>query len=299
MAYWDTIYKLAHGEYKTKNNADCVDDPPTRRERPHERRDLDDLGDYLLGHYEELIDKHGMRGRALSAELPFTWRASYPFPWMTGLVRNEKGEAVERDIVLVIPGRDRKRAVIMGDHYDTAYMVDRYDPQYGGDGARLAAAGADDNHSATAAMMLAAPIYLEMSKAGTLGCDIWLVHLTGEEFPADCLGARALTERLVEGTLKLRLPGGKWKDLSRTRIQGVYVMDMIAHNRDKDRDVFQMSPGVSRESLWLAYQSHLATEVLERRHQGSGIADRHARDVIAASAVPTGKRSPRRRCIRC
>ena len=25
-----------------------------------------------------------------------------------------------------------------------------------------------------------------------LGCDVWLVHLTGEEFPADCLGARAL-----------------------------------------------------------------------------------------------------------
>ena len=33
---------------------------------------------------------------------------------------------------------------------------------------------------------------------------------------------------------------------------------MIAHNRDHDRDVFQISPGASRESLWLAYQAHLA-----------------------------------------
>ena len=54
----------------------------------------------------------------------------------------------------MIPGRDRRRAVIMADHYDTAYMEDRYEKARGGNGARLAAAGADDNHSATAALML-------------------------------------------------------------------------------------------------------------------------------------------------
>src|SRR5205823_8266818 len=174
------------------------------------------------------------------------------YSWMGGWLKNQESSA-ERDIVVVIPGKDRSRAVIMGDHYDTAYMADRFYRELGGCGARLAASGADDNHSATAAMMLAAPILLDLSKKGTLGCDVWLVHLTGEEFPADCLGARALIQRLVEGTLKLRLPGGKWKNLSRTRVQGVYVSDMIAHNRDNDRDVFQMAPGVSRESLWLAY----------------------------------------------
>ena len=91
-------------------------------------------------------------------------------------------------MITVIPGQDRGRAIIMADHYDTAYMADRYEKDYGGRGARLAACGADDNHSATAALMLAAPIFLELSKQGKLGCDIWLVHLTGEEFPADCLG---------------------------------------------------------------------------------------------------------------
>src|SRR5580698_2466150 len=149
----------------------------------------------------------------------------------------------------------------MSDHYDTAYMCDRYDKEYGGKGARISACGADDNHSATAAMMLAAPIFLDMSKKGKLGCDIWLIHLTGEEFPADCLGARALTQRLVEGTLQLHLPGGKKKDLSKVSIQGLYVSDMIAHNNDRDRNIFQISPGTSAASMWLAYQAHMANEI--------------------------------------
>jgi hypothetical protein len=260
VEYWKTIAFLAHGQYVTKNNADCVEDDPTKKALAHYRRDLDDLGDYLLGYYEELIGKHGLRGKALAGDMPFRWRTAFEYRWMGGWLRNQTGEPAERDIIAVIPGRDRKRAVIMADHYDTAFMADRYEPEYGGTGARLAAEGADDNYSATATLMLAAPIFLEVSRAGRLGCDVWLIHLTGEEFPADCLGARALTERLVEGTLKLRLPDGKSKDLSRTRVQGLYVLDMVAHNNDHDRDVFQMAPGVGREALWLAYQSHLAAE---------------------------------------
>ncbi len=105
---------------------------------------------------------------------------------------------------MMIPGRDRRRAIIMADHYDTAYMEDHYGYGKGGGGPRLAAAGADDNHSATVTLMLAAPIYLEMSRAGELACDIWLVHLTGEEFPSDCMGARHLAQGLVEGRLEAR-----------------------------------------------------------------------------------------------
>jgi hypothetical protein len=140
-------------------------------------------------------------------------------------------------------------------------MADKYEKASGGCGARLAACGADDNHSATAAMMLAAPIFMELSKKGQLDCDIWLIHLTGEEFPADCLGARDLTQRLVEGTLQMRLPEGKKKDLSKARIQGLYVSDMIAHNNDRERDVFQISPGTGPASLWLAEQAHIANEI--------------------------------------
>jgi hypothetical protein len=149
----------------------------------------------------------------------------------------------------------------MADHYDTAYMEDRYERDQGGDGARLAAAGADDNHSATAALLLAAPIFLALSRKGLLGCDVWLVHLTGEEFPADCLGARHLCQSLVEGNLRLRLSEGRFHDLSKTRVRGVYVLDMIAHNNEHDRDVFQIAPGTGPGSFWLAYQAHLASEL--------------------------------------
>jgi hypothetical protein len=178
---------------------------------------------------------------------------------MGGWRKSQDAEA-ERNLLVVIPGRNRREAVVMADHYDTAYMHDRYHKDEGGCGARLAACGADDNYSATAAMMLAAPIFLRMNRAGKLGCDVWLVHLTGEEFPADSLGARALIERLVERTLKLSLPRGKLKDLSKTLIRGVYVSDMIAHNNNRERDIFQISLGNDPASMWLAYRAHLANE---------------------------------------
>ena len=200
-----------------------------------------------------------MAGKALAGELPFQWRTEFDFAWQGGWVKNQASETYERDLIVVIPGRDRSRAVIMADHYDTAYMEDEYGYGHGGHGPRLAAAGADDNHSATATLMLGAPMFMELSRQGKLGCDVWLVHLTGEEFPADCLGARHLCQCVVEGTLQMRLAGGKKpKDLSHVRVQGVYVLDMVAHNNDRDRDVFQICPGTSRESMWLAYQAHVA-----------------------------------------
>src|SRR5262249_19726874 len=154
-------------------------------------------------------------------EQPFQWRSDFDFSWRGGYARNQKGEGYERNLVVRIPGKSSREAVIMADHYDTAYMVDCYDTAYGGNGARLAAAGADDTRSATAMLVLAAPIFLELSKAGRLACDVWLVHLTGEEFPSDCLGARALCQALVERSLKVREPGGKVHDLSRVRVRGV------------------------------------------------------------------------------
>jgi Zn-dependent M28 family amino/carboxypeptidase len=159
--------------------------------------------------------------------------------------------------------------VVMGDHYDTAYMEDEYGSNHGGNGPRLAAPGADDNHSATAALMLGAPVFMELSKRGKLACDVWLVHLTGEEFPADCLGARHLCQRLVEGTLQLELPGRKrLEDLSRAQVQGVYILDMIAHNNNRDRDIFQICPGTSRQSMWLAWQAHIANRTWNELAEG-------------------------------
>jgi hypothetical protein len=259
--YWKTIATLAEGKYLNKNNADCVRDLTTQRHLGHHHRDLEALGDYLLEYYRQVIKDSRMAKNAIAGELPFQWRTDFDFSWSGGWLNNQEGHTYERNIVVVIPGRNRRRAVIMGDHYDTAYMEDHYGKSPDGKGPRLAASGADDNHSATVALMLGAPVFLELSRKGKLACDIWLVHLTGEEFPADCLGARHLSQRLVEGNLEIKTEDGKSHDLSKARVQGVYILDMVAHNNDHDLDVFQMAPGTGPESFWLAYQSHLATEV--------------------------------------
>jgi hypothetical protein len=124
--------------------------------------------------------------------------------------------------------------------------------------ARLAANGADDNYSASATLLLAAPVFLKLSREGRLAHDIWLVHLTGEEFPSDCMGARHLAQAMVERTLKLHTQNGSEVDLSTVNVVGVYVLDMIAHNKEGEQNVFQISPGRSIHSLRLAYQAHIA-----------------------------------------
>lgn len=298
VEYWKTIAHLATGRFINKDNADCVHDPATQKLLKHKQRDLDALADWLLAYYRKLITKHGMRGKVLAGNLPFTWRTDFDYPWMDGWRANQAGTLGERNLLTVIPGKDRSRAIIMADHYDTAYMEDVYYKERGGKLARVAAAGADDNHSATAALMLAAPVFMKLSKAGKLNCDVWLVHLTGEEFPSDCMGARHLAQSLVEGSLKLHTPGGKTHDFSKVRIDGIYVLDMIAHNRERDRDVFQISLGQSRQSAWLAYQAHLANQIWNdhtakwnhkpaRRHRKAG---RRCTDGIT---VPDIARHPR------
>jgi hypothetical protein len=262
VAYWKTIAFLSAGDYVNKNNADPISDAPTQRLRPNDARDLELLGAYLRAHYADLIANRRMTGKALVGEMPFPWQTEFHYPWMGGWLHNREGKTHERNVVVVIPGHDRSQVVLMADHYDTAYMEDHYwNDQDVLIGARLATEGADDNCSATAALMLGAPIFLDLSRAGKLDCDVWLIHLTGEEYPADCLGGRQLCQRLVEGCLKIRTADGKDHDLSGVSVRGLYILDMVAHNNNRDRDVFQIAPGTSRESLWLAHQAHQATEI--------------------------------------
>src|SRR5262249_46145705 len=149
-----------------KNNADVVRDPATQHALRDHHRHLELLGDYLLDYYRRTIAARGMTGRAWTGELPFVWQTDFDFSWMGGWLNNQPGKTNERDLRSVIPGRDRTQAVVMGAHYDTAYMEDHYQK-----GPRLAAAGADDNYSATAALMLGAPVFLELSRKGQLACD--------------------------------------------------------------------------------------------------------------------------------
>jgi len=260
-AYWQDIITLAHGRFVNKVNSDVVQDEPTKKHTAHPHRDLHAMGDYLIERHREAIAVAGMEGAAFAGELPFKWETDFDFTNYGGWLHNQDGKEYERNILVVIPGRNRGEAVVMGDHYDTAYMEDTFYKGSGGSGARLGAHGADDNASATATLLQAAPIFLKLSKEGKLERDVWLIHLTGEEFPADCMGARKFCQELVEKSLKLHLGDDHWIDLSETKVVGVLVMDMIGHNRDNARNIFQISPGRSDASLRLAYEAHLANEV--------------------------------------
>ncbi len=286
VEYWNTIAELSAGAFVNKNNADCVLDKATQAALAHPGRDLENMGDHLLAYYARLIATRGMKDAVLVGELPFRWRTEYPFPWMGGWLDNQEGKRYERNLLVMIPGRDRSRAVLMADHYDTAYMYDWYEKQYGGTGARLAAPGADDNCSATAALMLGAAAFLELSRRGKLGCDVWLLHLTGEEYPAEGQGACRMCEWLVEGTLVLHTLGGGPHDLSGVRVQGVYVLDMIAHNNNKDRNVFQIAPGACANRYgWRIRRTSRIEHGTSRLRCGIARAAGGARSVAGAAAT--------------
>ena len=242
VAYWRTIVRLAHGRYVRKDNADCCRDPVTQSLLAHYRRELEALGDYLLDYYRRVVQQAGMSGKAAVGELPFRWQTDFRFPGPMAGPGNQEGRLEERDLVVVIPGRDRRRAVIMADHYDTAYMEDRYEK-------RTAAMALDwpppgpTTTTRPRSPRLGRTIFLDISRAGRLACDMWLVHFTGEEFPSDCMGDRHLAQAVVERTLKLRRPGRRPLDLSGVGIEGVYVLDMVAHNNDHEPDVFQNLAG--------------------------------------------------------
>ena len=259
--WWNDIKFLAQGEFVYKDNADIMLDETTLSLVLKKHRDLESLGDYFISRYRKVIADTAMEGKAMVGELPFKWKTLFDFLQYGGWLGNQKGINYERNILVIIPGKNRKQALVLGDHYDTAYMEDIYEKGRGGSGARLAAKGADDNYSASSTLLQAAPILLKLSKEGKLERDIWLLHLTGEEFPSDCMGARNLCQSLVEKNLNLKVDDTTNINLSDTEIVGVYVMDMIGHNRDNDQDIFQISPGKSIASLFLAYQAHISNMI--------------------------------------
>lgn len=275
-AWWNDIFYLAHGKFINKDNADCVQDEITKSQTTHHHRDLEQLGDYLINRHRDAIAKAGMEGKAFCGELPFGWDTDFAFDVFGGWKRNHEGHTYERNILVVIPGKNRKEAVVMGDHYDTAYMEDIYDLDRGGSGARISANGADDNYSATSTLLQAASIFLKMASENKLERDVWLIHLTGEEFPSDCMGARNFCQALIENTLRLYLDKDHSISLSDTKIVGAFVMDMIGHNRDNPQDIFQISPGKSLQSLRIAREAHIANIIWNANaHEWNKSTDRH------------------------
>jgi Zn-dependent M28 family amino/carboxypeptidase len=108
--------------------------------------------DYLEERYEQL---------GLS-----TWRQEFVWRGMP-----------QTNLVAVIPGSDGRLApLLIADHVDTAF-----DEDLALKGIWMAVPGADDNATGTAALLRAADVLRDRDPRRT----IWLVHFTGEEFPAD------------------------------------------------------------------------------------------------------------------
>jgi hypothetical protein len=264
---WRTIAELSEGTHASKENADPIpgNHGKTGGEaakkvglEPSQRSDLDRLGDHLHLRHEQAIQRHGMVGKADVLDHVFRWETDFEFAWSDGWKKSQAARhRQERNIVVRIPGRRRDEAVVMADHYDTAYMEDVYEKERGGDGLRAAAQGADDDASGTAALLLAAEVLLPLSRAGKLERDVWLVHLTGEEFPSDCMGARALASALVEQSLVLSGPDGD-VDASKVHITGAVILDMVAHNNLRDKDTFLVCPGEGAASARLALRANVA-----------------------------------------
>ncbi len=196
---------------------------------PSKQNQLDDVLKWLGQHYSDL---------GLEWELqPVKWRKDTYW-----------------NLVVTIPGASDEQ-ILMADHYDTADKEEGVDANLvqlerdhklskaeikkrkGSIHMGHAVPGADDNASATAALMeMGAFLSAEKKKGVRFGKTIKLVHLVGEEMPADCLGGRAYVR-----------DAKKRGD----RIGGVIVLDMIGVDR-KDKKKFQISVGRDPRSLEIA-----------------------------------------------
>jgi Zn-dependent M28 family amino/carboxypeptidase len=162
------------------------------------------MSDYLEDYYRQL----GLK----------TWRQK--FTW----------QGIPQENLIAQIGSDElpQTPVIFLDHYDTAFSEDVWAKNK----VRQSNPGADDNCSATAGLMVAAKQLI--SSQSKLKRPIWIIHVTGEEFPADDLGARQFVSMLLNEKISPH---------------AVIVMDMIAYAQKKaDRKIFQISIGDGKQA---------------------------------------------------
>ncbi len=126
----------------------------------------------------------------------------------------------------------KNKPVILSDHIDKAIAEDIYEKK----GQRITNPGADDNATATAAVLMASEILIQRFKNAPPLHDIWLVHFTGEEYPGSSLGARYFISDLLSKGIDI----------------GANInMDMMGHRTQGDK-IFQINPGATESSQRLA-----------------------------------------------
>ncbi len=186
--------------------------PDGRRVRFTRRNALDPQN-----HLETLVDWLEARYKALGLQ---TRRQRFPWHGVP-----------QSNLVAVIPGSAPDaaiRPILLADHLDTAFCEDVYERTW----QRVSAPGADDNGAAIATLLRAAEVLKDLHPLR----DIWLVHLAGEEFPADDLGAR----RFLSDVLARKQDLGP-----------LVLLDRIGW-RNRGDPVFQISPGRGTESALAA-----------------------------------------------
>jgi len=144
----------------------------------------------------------------------------------------------QANLVLKIKGSNPSalnRPIILSDHIDKAISEDIFEAT----AERITTPGADDNATATSTLLRASEIFKARYQLKPPPHDIWIVHFTGEEFPANCAGARHFVSQLLR---------------SKQDIGANINIDMIGHHTPHDK-IFQLNPGFSLRSKEIALEA--------------------------------------------
>jgi hypothetical protein len=148
------------------------------------------------------------------------------------------------NLIVRIPGTlppAKNKPIYLFDHYDTAFDELIYERN----GQRVSVPGANDNCTAAATNLRAA----QALKNGGNAHDVYIVHLTGEEFPKDTLGSRYLASQMMK---------------TGQRMGAYFLNDMIGFRKPGDL-IFQINAGQSARSLEVAATLHqVAIELAPR-----------------------------------
>ena len=181
----------------------------TRKSSVQPDNQLLELVDYLIERYKKLDIQ--------TEKQYFQWR-----------------NITQANLIAIIPAGGAHKCdepVLFLDHIDTAFEADTYDAT----GRRQTTQGADDNVSGLVALIQSVSILKETQKDACR--DIWLVHLTGEEYPAASLGVVYFLQQLL---------------VKKQPIYTAVLVDMISHRVKRNDPIVQINPSDSAQSVLLA-----------------------------------------------
>jgi hypothetical protein len=140
----------------------------------------------------------------------------------------------QANLIAFIPASGKHKCnepVLFIDHIDTAFEEDTF---YNTD-VRQTTQGADDNVSGLIALLQSVSILKETQKEACR--DIWLVHVTGEEYPAASLGIVYFLQQLL---------------IKKQSIYTGVIVDMISHRVNRSDPIIQINTGDTTKSMLLA-----------------------------------------------